>query len=140
QDAMLFCGPYVPASAELREAHLGEESLALLDAFAARAAALPVWNTEALDGAIKAVLEEHGVKMPKLGIPLRVAAPGQNPAPAMGAVLALLGRETVLERLAAARGWRLSSAQRRTAAHNQAARHNVRLGVCPLIRVGNQVQ
>jgi glutamyl-tRNA synthetase len=38
--------------------------------------------------------------MPRLGIPLRIAVTGRKQTPAVDAVLALLGRETVLKRLA----------------------------------------
>ena len=48
---------------------------------------------------IKATLEKHGIKMPKLGVPLRVAVTGQKQTPAIDAVLHILGRETVLKRL-----------------------------------------
>ena len=39
------------------------------------------------------------IKMPKLGIPLRLAVTGKKQTPAIDAVLAILGRDTVLERL-----------------------------------------
>ena len=39
--------------------------------------------------------------MPQLGIPLRVAITGQKQTPAVDAVLALIGKETVLARLQA---------------------------------------
>ncbi len=99
--AMLFCGPYTPASAELRAEHLDEQALALLSSFERQARALPAWTAEALDALIKSMLAEHGVKMPKLGLPLRLAVTGQKQTPAIGAVLAILGRDLVLERLAA---------------------------------------
>jgi len=99
--AMLFCGPYTRAGDDLLAGHLDEPARLLLADFAAKAADLPDWTTEALDALIKSLLAEHGVKMPKLGIPLRLAVTGQKQTPAIGAVLALLGRERVLERLAA---------------------------------------
>jgi len=39
--------------------------------------------------------------MPKLGIPLRLVVTGRKQTPSIGHVLAILGRERVLERLAA---------------------------------------
>jgi glutamyl-tRNA synthetase len=99
--AMLFCSPFAPASPELAAEHLDDGAKALLADFAAKAQALPAWSTEAIDALIKALLAEHGVKMPKLGIPLRLAVTGQKQTPAIGAVLSILGRERVLERLAA---------------------------------------
>lgn len=97
--AMLFCAPYTPAGAELIAEHLDEPARVLLADFAGRATALPEWTTEALNALIKSVLAEHGVKMPKLAVPLRVAVTGQKQTPAVDAVLAILGRDTVLERL-----------------------------------------
>src|SRR5690606_37868688 len=98
--AMLFCAPYAPASPELLAEHVDDAARTLLADFACKAQALPDWTTEALDALIKAMLAEHGVKMPKLAIPLRLVATGQKQTPAIGAVLAILGRDLVLERLA----------------------------------------
>ncbi|MCC2597041.1 glutamate--tRNA ligase [Pusillimonas sp. MFBS29] len=99
--AMLFCAPFTPASPELAAEHLDDAAHALLAEFAVKAKALPDWTTETLDALIKAMLAEHGVKMPKLAIPLRLAVTGQKQTPGIGAVLAILGRDLVLERLAA---------------------------------------
>ena len=100
QAAMLFCGPYQPADEALRAQHLDEAGRAVLRDFAQRAAALPDWNTEAISGVVHEVLEARGIKMPKLGIPLRLAVTGRKQTPSVDAVLALIGRETVLQRLA----------------------------------------
>jgi glutamyl-tRNA synthetase len=99
EGAMLFCGPYTPADAALRAETLDAAALALLTEFHARAGGLADWNETTLDELIKAVLKDHGVKMPKLAIPLRVAVTGRKHTPSIGAVLALLGRATVLGRL-----------------------------------------
>lgn len=102
EGALLFCSAFTPAPAELQAEALTEESRAVLATFAEKAAALTEWNTEALAQVIKDTLEAHGIKMPKLGIPLRVAVTGRKQTPAIDAVLALLGREQVLARLAQA--------------------------------------
>uniref|UniRef100_UPI00333EBF71 glutamate--tRNA ligase n=1 Tax=Castellaniella defragrans TaxID=75697 RepID=UPI00333EBF71 len=101
EGAMLFCGPYQPADEALRAEVLDEPARALLEEFTAHAATLPEWTEAALDSLIKTLLQTHGIKMPKLAIPLRVAVTGVKHTPSIGAVLALLGRETVLGRLAA---------------------------------------
>lgn len=101
EGALLFCGPYTPADDALRAEVLDEAARGLLGDFLQRAGALPDWTEEALDSLLKAILKDHGAKMPKLAIPLRVAVTGHKHTPSIGAVLALLGRETVLERLAA---------------------------------------
>jgi glutamyl-tRNA synthetase len=101
EGAMLFCTPYTPASAELVAQHLDDAARAVLQDFARRAQALPEWTTPALAELIHAILADHGIKMGKLGIPMRLAVTGQKQTPAIDAVLTLLGRETVLARLAA---------------------------------------
>ena len=104
EEAMLFCGPYIPADAELKQEHLTPEALTVLADFAGQAETLPEWTIPALSDLIKTVLKQHNLKMPKLGIPLRVAVTGRKQTPAVDAVLSLLGRETVLKRLAATLG------------------------------------
>ena len=96
---MLFCGPYTPADPALMAEHVDDTARTLLADFAAQARALPEWNAEGIDALIKALLATHGVKMPKLGIPLRLVVTGQKQTPSIGHVLAILGRDLVLERL-----------------------------------------
>jgi len=100
EGAMLFCGPYQSAPAELAEQHLTPAAREALAAFAAQAQGAE-WTKEGIAALIKAVLAERGLKMPQLAIPLRVAVTGRAQTPAVDAVLALLGRETVLARLGA---------------------------------------
>ena len=87
----------VPAATEL-----GASDQKGVSDFASQAATLPAWTTEALADLIKATLEKHGIKMPKLGVPLRVAVAGQKQTPAIDAVLKIMGRDTVLARMEAA--------------------------------------
>lgn len=99
--AMLFCAPFAAAEAELMEQHVDEAARALLADFAEQARGLAEWTPEALDGVIKSLLTQHGVKMPKLGIPLRLVVTGRKQTPSITHVLAIMGRDLVLERLAA---------------------------------------
>ena len=99
--AMLFCAPFARADDALLQQHVDDAAKALLADFAAQARALPEWTSEAIDELIKSLLAAHGVKMPKLGIPLRLVVTGQKQTPSISHVLAILGRERVLERLAA---------------------------------------
>jgi len=98
--AMLFCAEFKPAAAELVEQHLTAPAREALADFAQRAQDTD-WTREAISALIKAVLADRGLKMPQLAIPLRVAVTGQTQTPAVDAVLALLGKQTVLTRLAA---------------------------------------
>lgn len=97
--AMLFCTPFKPASPELQKEVLTAEARAVLADFSQRAAELNTWDTPHIAELIKETLAANNIKMPKLGIPLRVATTGQKQTPAIDAVLAILGKETVLARL-----------------------------------------
>ena len=57
------------------------------------------WRAPVLDGVNKQVLKELGIKMPKLGLPLRVALTGNTQSPAIDQTLELVGRERALRRL-----------------------------------------
>lgn len=102
EGALLFCAPQQPADPALMEQHVDADARRLLAEFAAEARKLPEWTTEAIDSLIKSLLAAHNVKMPKLGIPLRLVVTGRKQTPAIGHVLAILGRDKVLERLDAA--------------------------------------
>ncbi|NYT22105.1 glutamate--tRNA ligase [Alcaligenaceae bacterium] len=102
EGALLFCAPQQPADPALMEQHVDADARRLLAEFAAEARKLPEWTTESIDALIKSLLAAHNVKMPKLGIPLRLVVTGRKQTPAIGHVLAILGRDKVLERLDAA--------------------------------------
>ncbi len=58
------------------------------------------WEVAAIAAAIKASLQEAGLKMPQLAMPVRVLTVGQAQTPSVDALLHLIGREEVLRRLA----------------------------------------
>ncbi len=99
-EALLFYAPFDPAGipAELRAQHLTPESCALLQDFVVAVRELD-WTRENLSAAIKGILSSRGLKMPQLGLPLRVALVGRTKTPAIEAVLELFGRDVVTERL-----------------------------------------
>ncbi|MBO1113328.1 glutamate--tRNA ligase [Bordetella petrii] len=100
ESTLLFCRPFQPAAAELAEQHLTPAAREALADFAQRAQATD-WTREAIAALIKTVLAERGLKMPQLAIPLRVAVVGQTQTPAVDAVLTLIGKDAVLQRLGA---------------------------------------
>jgi len=57
------------------------------------------WETAAISAAIKEVIGKHGLKMPKLAMPLRVMLTGQTQTPSVDALVALFPREMVLARI-----------------------------------------
>lgn len=99
--ALLFYRTPEPAP-ELITQHLVPEIRPVLADLCARLAALADWNREAIAGAFKETLAAHGVKMPRLAMPVRVCVLGTTHTPSIDAVLELLGRDTVLARLQAA--------------------------------------
>lgn len=89
-----------PVSADV-EKHLSEESVARMGRFADRLAELPDWNAEAIHELFKPFCADEGIKMGQLGMPLRVLVCGTTQTPSIDAVLALIGREQVLQRMRA---------------------------------------
>ncbi len=59
------------------------------------------WEASAINAAFKAALQETGLKMPQLAMPVRVLTVGRAQTPSVDALLHLIGREPVLARLAA---------------------------------------
>ena len=69
-----------------------------MQAFRDRASGLK-WERTALQTAIKQIVSELKLKMPQVAVPLRVAVTGRTQTPSIDAVLELIGRDKVLERL-----------------------------------------
>ena len=82
------------------EQHLGAQGKQALTDLRHHLANLQEWSREAIAAALKGVLKQHGLKMPQLAMPVRLMVTGREQTPAVDAVLALLGREIVLQRLA----------------------------------------
>ncbi|WP_334120070.1 glutamate--tRNA ligase, partial [Limnobacter sp.] len=58
------------------------------------------WTVEALNGLVKATIKNHGLKMPKLAMPLRLMLTGITQTPSIDKVMNLLGKYTVQTRIA----------------------------------------
>jgi len=58
------------------------------------------WDRKSLGAAVSGVLKATGLKMPELAMPARLLVTGRTQTPSLDAVLELLGRDTVLARLA----------------------------------------
>ncbi|MGZ9058937.1 MAG: glutamate--tRNA ligase [Burkholderiaceae bacterium] len=78
--------------------HLNDLGRAAVQAFRDRAAGLK-WERTALHGAIKQIVSELKLKMPQVAGPLRVAVTGRTQTPSIDAVLELIGRDKVLDRI-----------------------------------------
>jgi glutamyl-tRNA synthetase len=85
---------------EAAAALLTPEARGLLSAAHAKLAALAEWDTASVEAAIREVAEGHEVKLGKLAQPLRAALTGSTTSPGIFDVLALLGRDESLARIA----------------------------------------
>ena len=87
--------PIEPDAAKL----LAGDATGLLAAAHAALDALPVWDTESIEAAIRAVAEARGAKLGGVAQPLRAALTGRRTSPGIFDVLVLLGREESLGRI-----------------------------------------
>jgi glutamyl-tRNA synthetase len=85
-----------PAAAAL----LTGEARSVVGVAHARLAALANWDAPSLEAAIREVADASGVKLGKLAQPLRAALTGRTTSPGIFDVLALLGRDESLARIA----------------------------------------
>lgn len=88
----------VQPSAEDLAAHVTPEIVPVIDELL-QVLQAGDWSKEAISAGFKQVLKAHGMKMPQLAMPVRVLAVGTAHTPSVDAVLALLGREKIIERL-----------------------------------------
>ena len=85
---------------EKASALLNAESRANLAGLAEILAAAEAWTVPVLEEAVRAYAETHGLKLGKLAQPLRAALSGRTTSPPIFDVLAVLGREESLARIA----------------------------------------
>jgi glutamyl-tRNA synthetase len=85
---------------EPASALLTDDARALLGAAHRALVALANWDVPSLEAAIREVAEGSGVKLGKLAQPLRAALTGRTTSPGIFDVLALLGRDESLARIA----------------------------------------
>jgi glutamyl-tRNA synthetase len=83
--------------------HLTAAIAPALDDLATTLAAHDEWTAAALEELFRQVIARHGTKLGKLAQPVRVAVTGGTASPGLFEVLAILGREKTLARLASAR-------------------------------------
>jgi glutamyl-tRNA synthetase len=99
QAAMLFCGePATPDSALITQ-HMTPQALAALSDLSNKLSTID-WSLSTISQTIKTVLNDHGLKMPQLAIPIRLALAGTTQTPSIDAVLTIMGSKRVLARLA----------------------------------------
>ena len=96
--AARFYGPVVPDATE-RAQHVTDGVRPALHRLAAGLENLATWDKASIAAEIKATLQQTGLKMPQLAMPVRVLTLGTAQTPSLDAVLALLPRKKVVEAL-----------------------------------------
>jgi glutamyl-tRNA synthetase len=98
--AQAFYAQVEPSPQDLAQ-HVTPEVAPAIKALAQALADSP-WNKAAISAVLKQVLAAFGLKMPQLAMPVRVLVLGVSQTPSLDAVLELLQRDTVLQRLSRA--------------------------------------
>lgn len=82
----------------LLDTHLTADALPVLHELVQRLSGVE-WQVTAIAAVIKELITQHGLKMPKLAMPLRVMLVGQTQTPSVDGLLVIFPRELVLARL-----------------------------------------
>ena len=85
---------------EAASAQLTPEARQLLGRLEQALARLAEWDVPSLEAAVREVAESSGLKLGKVAQPLRAALTGRTTSPGIFDVLALLGRDESLARIA----------------------------------------
>ncbi len=88
-----------PPPAELLAEHVTDTVKPALRSLAERFATVDPWTEEGIKSAFEGALKAHGLKMPKLAVPVRVVVFGTTQTPSLYPTLALAGKARVVERL-----------------------------------------
>jgi len=97
-DAAVYFYRALQPTAELRAQHYTPEAVAALSTLATRLESVD-WSRPSIGAAIKAVADEHKLKMPKIAMPLRVMVTGETQTPSIDATLELIGRDESIARM-----------------------------------------
>ena len=97
-ECIYFYQKGTPAEADVQK-HWDADAPARMQRFAEKLEGLVDWNAEAIHDLFQPFCEAEGIKMGKLGMPLRLAVCGTAKTPSVDAVLALMGKEEVLTRI-----------------------------------------
>lgn len=97
-EAMMFYA-FAQPSADLLAAHVTPAVMPALKDLLARFGQTEAWTAAVLAEQVKAVLKTHNLKMPALAMAIRTCVFGRTQTPDLATVLAIAGRQRVLERM-----------------------------------------
>lgn len=100
KEVAYFYQPQTPSAEELAK-HMTDDAAQVLNNFASSIEALNEWSLDAIKALIKEFCTNHNIKMPQLGMPLRLKLCGTTQTPSFDAIVYILGKNNVLARLRA---------------------------------------
>ncbi len=89
----------IQIDSEIQQQYLTATNLIIINNFKNLLATCELWNKENLNILMQNFLQQHNLKMPQLGLPLRVALIGVPSSPALPDIMALMGKNMVITRL-----------------------------------------
>ena len=93
---MIFYRPLTRDPELVKEVLADEKSKKAVELFLERARTVEVWNSENIYGVLKGIMDEMGVKMPVIAVPVRVLVFGEKVSPMFDKTLELFGKDTVI--------------------------------------------
>ena len=100
KEVAYFYQPLMPSAEELAK-HMTDDAAQVLNNFANAIDALSEWSLDAIKALIKEFCTSQNIKMPQLGMPLRLKLCGTTQTPSFDAIIHILGKNNVLARLRA---------------------------------------
>jgi glutamyl-tRNA synthetase len=97
-DAAVYFYRPLDAEPQVLEQHVPKDILPVMHELADKFESID-WTREAVHDVMKATVTAHGLKFPKVAMPLRVLVTGEPQTPSVDAVLVLIGREETVRRI-----------------------------------------
>ncbi|TCV90865.1 glutamate--tRNA ligase [Sulfurirhabdus autotrophica] len=97
-DAAVYFYRVLEPHEDLKLQHLTAEVKPALSDFATKLESIE-WKQEAINALLKETVGAHGLKFPKIAMPLRIMITGETQTPSIDAIIELLGREESLRRV-----------------------------------------
>lgn len=98
KEVAYFYQPLTPSTEELAK-HMTDDAAQVLNNFASAIDRLSEWSLDAIKALIKEFCTSQNIKMPQLGMPLRLKLCGTTQTPSFDAIIYILGKNNVLARL-----------------------------------------
>lgn len=100
KEVTYFYQPLTPNAEELAK-HMTDDAAQVLNNFASAVDGLSEWSLDAIKALIKEFCTSQNIKMPQLGMPLRLKLCGTTQTPSFDAIIHILGKNNALARLRA---------------------------------------